>query len=76
VISSAVGFASFENLSRKESEGFFDSGKLGASDAGDSNTAKVRRGKVGGYRDYFTTAQISAMDALVRDHLDPFYGYV
>lgn len=75
VLSSAVEFATFENLSRKESQGYFDSEKLGAADAGDADSMKVRRGKVGGYRDYFNEARISAMDALVRDHLDPLFGY-
>ena len=30
---------------------------------------------VGGYRDYFSDEQIAAMQALVRERLDPLFGY-
>ena len=36
---------------------------------------KVRRGKVGGYRDDFTAAESRRIDALVQAELDPVFGY-
>jgi hypothetical protein len=71
----AVEFASFDSLSRKEKNGFFQSGRLRPTDPRDSGTFKVRRGKVGGYRDYFMEEEIETIDALVRNGLDPAYGY-
>jgi alcohol sulfotransferase len=44
-------------------------------DQDNPDSYKVRRAKVGGYRDYFDDAQIAAIDALVSERLDPVYGY-
>ena len=35
----------------------------------------MRRGKVGGWRDYVTDEQAAAIDAMVRERLNPVYGY-
>ncbi len=45
-------------------------GKLGKSDS-----YKVRRAKVGGWRDYFDEAEIAALDARVKSGLRPGFGY-
>lgn len=74
-IEQAVEFASFENLARKEQDGYFSSGRLTAADPSDEGTRKVRRGKIGGYRDYFSDEQIRHLDELVQTQLDSFYGY-
>ena len=74
-ITASVEFAAFENLAKKEASGFFAGGRLRPTDPGDTGSFKVRRGKVGGYRDYFSAEQLDVIDALVRDRLDPFYGY-
>ena len=68
-------FAAFDSLSRKEKEGFFSSGRLRPADPEDAGSFKVRRGKIGGYRDYFTAEQNDRIDTLVREQLDPFFGY-
>jgi len=34
----------------------------------------VRKGKVGGYRDFFTEEQCAQLDAMVAE-LDPIFGY-
>jgi hypothetical protein len=44
-------------------------------DPADPATFKVRRGKVGGYRDYFSPEQVAEMDALVMEWLSPTLGY-
>jgi len=74
-LSQAVEFASFESLSSKESSGFFNSGRMQATRPDDAGSRKVRRGKVGGYRDYFTDEQNAAIDGLVRNTLHPGFGY-
>ena len=35
---------------------------------------KVRKAKVGGYRDYFTDEQCAQLDVMVAE-LDPIFGY-
>jgi hypothetical protein len=74
-IDKAVEFASFENLARKEKHGYFSSGRLAASDSPNENARKVRRGKIGGYRDYFSEEQNRHLDKLVHEQLDNFYEY-
>ncbi len=37
--------------------------------------AKVRRGQVGGCRDFFTDEQAARMEDMVRTHLSPALGY-
>jgi len=74
-IDKAVEFASFENLAQKEKNSYFSSGRLQASDATEENSLKVRRGKIGGYQDYFSEEQNRHLDELVREQLDDFYGY-
>jgi len=71
----AVEFASFDSLSHKEKTGFFQSGSMRPTDPRDSGSFKVRRGKVGGYRDYFTVEQNDSIDLLVREKLHPLLGY-
>ena len=74
-VARAVEFASFESLSRKEQDGFFPSGRLRPANTMDTGAFKVRRGKVGGYSDYFTDEQTGHIDALVRNSLHPFFKY-
>jgi alcohol sulfotransferase len=75
-IREAAEFAAFENLQKLERSGFFDSHRLTPADPQDVDSFKVRRGKVGGYRDYFDDEQIAVMDTLVRKRLDPTFGYL
>jgi hypothetical protein len=70
-IADAVAFASFDNLRKLESEGFFRSGGLTLRNANDPESFKVRRAKVGGYRDYFDNARAAELEALVARDLSP-----
>ena len=74
-IRQAVEFGSFDNLRKLESEGFFRSGGLTLRNPKDPESFKVRRAKVGGYRDYFSAEQADELEALVRDRLSPALGY-
>ena len=74
-IEEAVRFGSFDNLRQLESQGFFRQGGLKRRDAGDPESFKVRRGKVAGYRDYFTDEQVAELEALMAAHLSPSLGY-
>jgi hypothetical protein len=74
-IAEAVEFGSFDNLRELESRGFFRQGGMKLRDRDDPNTFKVRRGKVGGYRDYFTPEQQAELEAIVAERLAPEFGY-
>ena len=77
-LADAAQFASVENMRRMEQENAgrltFNT-RLKPADAGDPSSFKVRRAKVGGWRDYVTEDQAKALDAMVRDRLDPVFGY-
>lgn len=70
-IADAVDFASFDNLRKLESEGFFRSGGLTLRNAKDPESFKVRRAKVGGYRDYFDADRLQELESLVQRDLSP-----
>jgi len=74
-IEEAVSFGSFENLRQLESKGVFRQGGLTLRDPKDPDSFKVRRGKVGGYRDYFTPEQVAELEELMAARLSPRFGY-
>jgi hypothetical protein len=76
-IRDAVAFASFDNMKKLESgRAFrFSGGRIAPRDRDDPNTYKVRRGKVSGYRDYFTAEQNAEIDAFIDSRLSPVFGY-
>ena len=73
----AVAFASFENMRRLEQKRTFwlSGGRMVAKDRSNPESFKVRRGKVGGYRDYFTDDQVAEIEGLIQEHLSPVFGY-
>ena len=70
-------FASVENLRKKEQDNYFwrSGSRVQAKDVNDPNTFKVRKAKVGGYRDYFDDDQVAELDAIVDSFLLPAFGY-
>jgi hypothetical protein len=62
-------------LRKLESDGFFRQGGLTLRNAQDPESFKVRRAKVGGFRDYFTPEQVAEIEELMRRHLSPTLGY-
>jgi alcohol sulfotransferase len=44
-------------------------------DRGNPDSYKVRRAKVGGYRDYFDDDQLAQIDTMVQASLSPVFGY-
>jgi hypothetical protein len=64
-IQAAVDFASFEQMKQKEAANFFTSDKLRPGDPANPRSFKVRKGKVGGYREHFSPAELARIDALV-----------
>jgi hypothetical protein len=77
-LADAAAFASVENMRKMEQENagkFSANARLKPGDANDPSSFKVRRAKVGGWRDYVTEEQASAIDKMVRERLDPVFGY-
>ena len=76
-IEEAVRFAAVDNMRKIEQERtFWRSGRrLVAGDKSNPDSFKVRRAKVGGWRDYFSDEEAAAIDALVNRSLSPLYGY-
>ncbi len=70
-------FASVENLRKKEQENYFwrSGSRVQAKDVNDPNTYKVRKAKVGGYRDYFDDNQVAELVAMVDSCMLPAFGY-
>ena len=59
-----------------EQEKFFkgSGARVKPGDKDNPQSFKVRKAKVGGYRDYFTDAQCQQLDTMVAK-LDPIFGY-
>jgi Sulfotransferase domain len=76
-IQGAVAFASFENMRAMETKGTFwrSGGRMQPRDRSNPQSFKTRRGKVGGYRDYFDAAEIAEIDRLIAEQLAPVFGY-
>jgi hypothetical protein len=76
-IRQAVEFASYDNMKKLEEKSFFraSGARVKPGDKTNPDSFKVRRGKVGGYRDYFDDEQVAVIDAMVAERLDPVFGY-
>jgi hypothetical protein len=73
-LEAAIEFARFDRMQAAEARGEFADKRLRPGQSDQPDSFKVRRGKVGGYRDYFDAAAIEFLDVEVAK-LDPFYGY-
>jgi hypothetical protein len=74
-IDEAVAFASFDNLRKLERENTLRTTRLRPGNVNDTDSYKVRRGKVGGFREYFSTEEAERLEMLVDKTLDPIFGY-
>jgi alcohol sulfotransferase len=76
-VDAAVEYSSYENMKKMESkEQFrFAGGRMMPRDKDNPNSYKVRRAKVGGYRDYFTDEEVAAIDQRLSETLDPLFNY-
>ena len=76
-IRGAVEYAAYENMRKLETDQSVSaSGKrLVPGDRSNPDSYKVRRAKVGGYRDYFDQRTLATMDRMTDDRLSPSFGY-
>ena len=76
-VQESVDFAAYDNMKKMEQDQFFkDSGgvRVKPGDKDNPESFKVRKAKVGGYRDHFSAEQCAELDAMM-DELDPMFGY-
>jgi len=72
----AIAYASFEQMRAREAAN--DQKSLRSLRPGqreNPESFKTRRGKVGGYREYFTSDELAKLDAIVAAKLLPGFGY-
>ncbi len=74
----AVAFASYENMKRLEQKQVFRTHgqRLVPGNRENPDSYKVRRAKVGGYRDYFDDGEVAVIDALMQARAGPLFGYL
>ncbi len=74
-IQDAVEYGSFDNQRQLESKGFFKQGGMTLRNPKDTESFKTRRGKVGGYFDYFSNEQIKELEDLMVANLSANFNY-
>jgi hypothetical protein len=74
IFQEALEFSRFENMQKLEAARAFDSNILHPGDVRDPESFKVRRGKVGGYREYLSAEDQQFAAAAITD-LDCRFGY-
>jgi hypothetical protein len=76
-IEQVVEFTSFENLKKLEANQTFRSAgkRMRPGDTGNPDSFKVRRAKVGGFRDYFSDEQVQQIESYIRANLNPRFSY-
>jgi hypothetical protein len=76
-IADAVAYASYDNMKRLEQDQVYwlSGSRLAAGDPANPQSYKVRRAKVGGWRDDFPAEEVAAIDALLAARPVPPFGY-
>lgn len=73
ILEEAVNFSSFDNMRKTELRDGFRHERLRPADVNNPDSFKVRRGKAGGYVDYFTPKMIEYIDDYIAQNLDPYF---
>jgi len=73
LLQEAIKFASFENMRKTELSDGFKHERLRPVDLNNPESFKVRRGKVGGYTEYLSPADIEYIEGYVSERLHPFF---
>lgn len=76
LVEEAVAFAAYDNMKKMEQDQFFkgSGARVKPGDSDNPASFKVRKAKVGGYREHFDEQQCMQLQAMV-DELDPIFGY-
>ncbi len=73
----AVEFARFDNMKKLEQKRVFwlSGSRMAPGDRNEPDSYKVRRAKVGGYRDDFSGDEAAQIERIIEERLDPVFGY-
>jgi len=76
-VNKAVEYSSYENMKKMESKAQFrlSGSRMMPGDKNNPDSFKVRRAKIGGYRDYFDDTEVAAIDRQLASELDSFFNY-
>lgn len=74
-IAGAVEYASFGAMKRREAGRAADASVLAPGKAGDAESFKTRKGRIGGYAEYLSPEDVAWLDRRIDTELDPYYGY-
>src|SRR5688572_3443970 len=74
-LADCMEFASVENMRRLEQEGAVLGTRLRPADPENPDSFKVRRAKVGGFRDYFSPAELNVINSFVKENLSTLFRY-
>ena len=74
VLERAVEFARFDNMRKLEERGAL-SGRLRPADPNDPESFKTRKGRVGGYREYFDGEDVAWIESRIQNGLVAAMGY-
>ena len=69
IVLEALAFSDFKNMHKMEKGGGFAAKQLQAIDKKKKSTYKVRKGKIGGYKDELSKKDVTYLENCVRDHL-------
>ncbi len=77
-LADCVAFASVENMRALETKKVFwlSGSRMLAKDKNNPDSFKVRRAKVGGWRDYFQPEQVATIERTIESRLLPGFGYL
>lgn len=70
----AIEQSSFQKMKHIEKNNLLKSGRLRAPDPSNENSYKVRKGKIGGYKDTLNTEDLVYIEKAILD-LNPIFGY-
>lgn len=74
-LTAAISFGQFDKMKKLEREDTFNNVRLKPPEDGNPEGFKVRRGKVGGYVDYFSNDDLSFVNDFLQQQLDDFYEF-
>lgn len=75
LVNAAVQASTFDQMKKKETNNEYGRAWLEAGNPDDEESFKVRKGKVGGYRDYLSESEIERMNTMLDTLLPAGLGY-
>ena len=68
LLDQSIEYCSFNNLKKLEAQNKFKKGMLKPANTADPESFKVRKGKIGGYTEYLSEADVAFIDKAIADY--------